>query len=300
MDWDDLRYVLALRRTGTLAAAGARLGVAHSTVGRRLKVVEEALGSRLFDRTPEGYVLTDAGEDLVGTAAQIEEDLLAVQERIRGRDRVQEGPLRVSTMDLFFCGLPELFSSFVTACPRIDLSVTTTLDPVSLLRREADVVIRLSNAPPDDLVGRRVGRVAFAVYAADELVATLGDDAPLSAYPWLGFASGPEALWADRWIAEHAPGARIACRIDDNARARCTAIEHGIGVFFLPCLEGDALSGVRRLSPILDALAHDVWLLTLRELRSTGQVRAFLDHATAAFAAAAPRLAGRGVAGPQV
>ncbi|MEO0601492.1 MAG: LysR family transcriptional regulator, partial [Myxococcota bacterium] len=206
MDWDDLRYVLALTRAPTLAGAAQQLGVTHTTVGRRLRAIEAMLGVSLFDRTPEGLVPTGAGRDLADVAEQVESDVLAVEGRVRGRDTRLTGPLRVSTMDLFFCALQPAFAAFSEACPGVELTVDTTLDRVSLARREADVVIRLTNQPPEYLVGRRVGRVQFAVYAADSLVARIGDGAPLEAFPWLGWSDEPAATWLDAWLGRNAPG----------------------------------------------------------------------------------------------
>lgn len=299
MEWDDLRYVLALKNHPTLAAAATALGVTHTTVGRRLRTLEKTLGVRLFDRTPEGLVPTTAGRDLSEVAAQIEREVMAAEGRLIGRDTRLTGRLRVSTMDLFFCGLHDAFVTFTERYPDVELRVDTTLDRVSLPRREADVVLRLTNEPPEHLVGRRVGRVQFAVYAADELVTRTrqgGGPAPLAAYPWLGWTEDPGADWLDAWLADNAPGARYALRIDDNARAREHAIRAGTGVFFLSCLEGDALPGVQRISPIIAEHAHDVWLLTLSELCTTARVRAFMDHMAAAFRAAEPRLAGTAAA----
>lgn len=292
MDWNDLRYVLAVSRTGTLGGAAEQLDVAYTTVGRRLRALEAEVGVRLFDRTPEGFVATEAGRDLAVVAAQVEGDVLAASGRLQGHDTRLQGTLVVSTTDMFFCGFSEVFSGFIERYPEVELTVTTTLDTVSLTRREADVVLRLTNEPPEYLVGRRVGRASFAVYAADALVEQVGPSAALGDYPWLGFAEGPEARWAAGWLDEHAPGARVVCRLDDNARSRSRAIEVGIGVFFLPCFEGDALSGVRRISEPLPEFAHDVWLLTLRDLRSTRRVRAFLDHAAGVFEQQGPRLGG--------
>jgi len=294
MEWDDLRYVLALTRTPTLAGAGADLGVAHTTVGRRLRAVEKALGVRLFDRTPDGLQPTPAGRDLADVAETVERDLLAAEGRLMGRDGQLTGTLRVSTMDLFFCAFHDAFVAFTETYPEVDLQVDTTLDRVELTRREADVAMRLTNHPPEYLVGRRVGRMQFAVYGADVLVERVGDPGSvgLAAYPWLGWTDGPEATWLDTWLAAHAPGARYKLRIDDNARARQHAIIAGTGVFFLPCIEGDALPGVQRISPIVEDHAHDVWLLTLRDLRTTARVRAFMDHMTAAVRNAENRLDG--------
>lgn len=211
-----------------------------------------------------------------------------------GRDTRLDGPLHVSTMDLFFCNFQAAFASFAVRYPAVDLIVDTSLDRVSLTRREADVALRLTNQPPEYLVGRRVGRVQFAVYAAESLIARIGEGAPLQAYPWIGFSDSAMAAWLDRWLEAHAPGAKYLMRVDDNARAREHMLVAGTGVFLNACFEGDALPGVRRISPLIEEHAHDVWLLTLRELRSTTRVRAFMDHMSGVFAEAAPRLAGEG------
>lgn len=105
MQWDDLQYALAVAREGTLTAAAERLGVSHTTVSRRLRALEDALGSRLFDGGPDGYRATDAGKELVEVAARIETDLLAVQGRVLGHDERLAGPLRVTMMELMFRGL---------------------------------------------------------------------------------------------------------------------------------------------------------------------------------------------------
>jgi len=292
MDWDDLRFVLALHREGTLARAGKRLAVTHTTVGRRLKAMEASLGVRLFDRTPDGFVATASGQDLADVASQIERDVLSAQGRVLGQDTKLRGPLRVSTMDIFFCGFPEIFESFVTRYPSVELTVTTEIEQVSLTRRETDVALRLTNTPPEYLVGRKVGRVHFAVYAARSLVDRIGEDAPLDAFPWLGLKDPQGQRWLRAWQAEHAPQARTILSVDENSWVQMSAIRSGIGVFFAPCFGGDVHPDLVRVSPIQEAFAHDVWLLVLRELRSASRVRAFMDHVREAFQARAGALAG--------
>ena len=293
VDWDDLRFVLALARKRTLARAAEALGVTHTTVGRRLKALEARLGVRLFDRTPEGFVLTLAGHDLATVAERVEGDVLAAEGRVLGRDALLQGELRVSTMDMLYCGFQGAFRAFVERFPSVHLTVTTSLDHVSLTRREADVALRMTMKPPDYLIGRRIGTVQFAVYAAEELVREIGPDAGLSAYPWIGWDDRLDNRWFEAWLAKHAPGARIVIRFDDNARSRERAVCAGLGVHFMACFEGDELPGVVRISDVLPEFAYDVWLLTLRDLRHTSRVRAFLDHMAEAFAEASDRLAGR-------
>ena len=99
MDWDDLRFVLATARAGTLVAAATSLNVTHTTVSRRLRSLEDELGVLLFDRTPDGWLPTAAGEDLVDTAARMEVDVLSLEGRVLGRDRQLTGALEVTTID---------------------------------------------------------------------------------------------------------------------------------------------------------------------------------------------------------
>lgn len=292
MDWDDLRYVLALSRGGTLAKAASALAVTHTTVGRRLRAIESRLGVRLFDRTPDGFVCTTAGQELAAVGERMESDVLAVENRVRGRDAKLRGSLRVSTMDMLYCGFSELFGSFVQRYPHVELTVTTPLARVSLTRREADVALRLTNEPPEHLVGRKVGQVQFAVYAAESLVAQVGRGAALGAFPWIGWDERMNNRWFDEWMAVRAPGARVVIRFDDSGRARQRALQDGMGAHFMACFEGDALPGVVRISERLEPFAHDLWLLTLRDLRRTSRVRAFMDHMSEAFAACERRLSG--------
>ncbi|MFT5679941.1 MAG: DNA-binding transcriptional LysR family regulator [Myxococcota bacterium] len=276
MDWNDLRYILAAHRARTLVGAAARLGVTHTTVGRRIRASEERMGVRLFDRTPDGLHVTPAGQDLVEVAERMEGEVLSVESRIMGRDTELSGPLRVSILDYSFWALHGAFQSFLERYPSVDLTITATVEPVSLTRRDADVVLRLAEAPPETLIGRRLGQVGFAVYASDALVDRIGADAGYAAYPWLGWDERSDGRWVDAWLAENAPGARIAVRIDESAIVRRQAIQSGMGVFFMPCFEGDAVSGLQRLGPV--EFRRSLWLLTLPDLRHTNRVRAFLDH----------------------
>ncbi len=278
MPWDDLRYILALARAGTLSGAASKLLVTHTTVGRRLVEIERTLGVRLFDRTPDGYMPTGAGQDLTKVAERIEAEVLAAEGRVLGRDGELDGALRVSTMDMLFRGYHEVFSSFLTRYPSVKLNVSTTDDEVSLTRRQADVVLRLTSRPPEHLVGRKVSRVDFAVYASKKLVAKIGKKAPYEAYPWLNWDERLNLRWLDEWLAVNAPGARSSVWLDTSTLGLHAAVAAGLGVHFLACFDGDTDPLLERIGPIEPAFSREVWLLTLRELRSTRRVRAFMDH----------------------
>ena len=275
MDWDDLRFVLAIGRAGTLSAAGDRLGVTHSTVGRRLGRLEAQLGVRLFDRTPEGFVPTTAGVELIATAEELERHILRAEGRVKGQDTQLEGALRVSTLDWLFEVFVDAFASFRERYPRIELTVTCTETEVSLFRREADVALRMTNHPPETLVGRRIGAIEFAVYGHQRFAGR-----PWSEVPWLHWDERLDAYvrWMDGWLAKDAPGAPLALRIGENTLVRRASLLAGLGVHPLPCWDGDRHPELVRLGPVLDAFTRQCWMLTLPALRNTRRVRAFLEH----------------------
>jgi DNA-binding transcriptional LysR family regulator len=164
----------------------------------------------------------------------------------------------------------------------VDVTVGVTNEQVSLIRREADVALRLGNSPAERLVGRRVARLQFEAYAAQSLVERVGRNAPLSAYPWLHWDERSDGLWLDAWLAKNAPGAKVSLRSDDYA-VRRRALSSGIGVHFLPCFDGDAEPALVRLGARLTEEARDLWVLTLPELRNSSRIRAFMDHVHSGF-----------------
>lgn len=316
LEWDDLRYVLALHRSSTLSAAAEALSSTHTTIGRRVRAIEERMGVRLFDRTPDGFVATAAGEDVARVAARMEEDVLALEARVLGRDVRLEGELRVATMEMLLRHHHALFASFIERHPSVTLTVCASDREVSLVRREADVALRMTAAPPEGLVGRRVGRMEFAVYASRKLARRVthehggassrskrnASDLPaLAAFPWLGWDLRLGTPWLDAWLARRAPGARIVARFDVATSAWRELVAQGLGVHFLPVHEGDSDGRLVRVSEVASEFGRDLWLLTLPELRSTPRVRAFLDHAADALTVAeAPTVAvGRPTSAPR-
>jgi DNA-binding transcriptional LysR family regulator len=286
--------LLAIARDRTLLRAAATLGVAHTTIGRRLKTLEDQLGVRLFDRTPEGLIPTAAGRDLAAVAEHVEGEVLSAEGRVLGRDAKLRGTLRVSTVDTLFYGFESTFTSFMARYPSIDLTITTSSERVSLTRRDADVVLRLSNAPPENLVGRKVGYVQFAVYAGQTLVERVGEGARLSDYPWIGWDGGQNWLWFEEWLAQNAPGAKIVLRIDYKGLLIAHAIRSGIGAQILPCFLGDPDPLLHRIIPLDETFRLDLWLLTLPELRTNSRIRAFMDHMADGLGAHRAALAGEG------
>jgi molybdate transport repressor ModE-like protein len=289
-NWDDLRLFLAVARAGSLSGAARALGVNHSTVFRRVGAFEEAIEARLFERLPSGYVLTEAGEEMLETALRVEAEISELDRKIAGQDLRLSGTVRITTVDMLALGLlPRHLAAFHAAYPGIELEVVATNAAVSLSRREADVALRVSNQPPETLVGRRVGRLVFAAYGA--AAATDGTaDVPLAERDWIGFDSDHEALV--RRFADFLPETRPIFRANSVAVA-IAAAKAGIGLAPLPCGIADLEPDLVRVAPLPDDFTRDLWLLTHEDLRRTARIRAFLDFLAAALTAEAPLLEGQ-------
>ncbi len=277
VDWDDLRYILAIYQAGSLNKAAEQLGVARPTVGRRLKSLEDSLGVRLFDRSSEGFLATDVGEEAAALAERMEAEVHSFEAKATGRDHLLSGKLVVSTMEPILECFHEDFTRFMKNYPEVALTISTTLSEVSLHRREADIALRLNNTPPESLIGQKVGWVAFAPYASKALIEAVGTEAPLRNYPWLHWDERQNAQWFDHWLDQHAPGAKIALRLSELNSLR-TAVRAGIGAQILPCFDGDMSKELSRIGPPIPNMGRDLWLLTLPDLRRNSRVKAFMKH----------------------
>lgn len=276
LPWDDLRLLDAVARAHTLPGAAVRLGIDHSTVFRRLRQIEATLGAPVFERGPGGYVPTQAGTEIVALAARIDEDLSAALRRVSGQAPAPAGEVRIATSDLllFELVLP-LLGAFRAQCPSIRLDLVAGNTPLNLSRRDADVAIRATGAPPDTLVGRKVARIAWAPYAAGTLLEQVGGDRLQAEGPWVGFGDALAGLGGAARLRDMPPE-RLAFRFD-TVGGILAGVVAGLGVGLLPCFAGDRQPDLARLGPPIAALASDLWLLTHADLRNAPRIRLVLD-----------------------
>lgn len=277
MDWDDLRYVLAISRAGGLNGAARELGVNPSSVYRRLEALEKTMEVRLFERLRAGYRLTPGGEALAEAAERMEREALSVENRIKGTDVRLEGHLRVSTSEAVTLHLlPRWLAEFRDTYPGLTLDIASTNQIVDLSRREADVVIRGTDNPPPHLVGRRCGQIVFAAYASKAYLDRVGRDRPLADYEWLGFDGPMLRVQQAKWVAEHVPEARVRLRFDSFAPIRL-AMASGLGCAALPCFSCADDPTIDMLPGTATATRFHLWVLTHPDLRKSARVRAFLQ-----------------------
>jgi DNA-binding transcriptional LysR family regulator len=292
LSWDDFRVVKAIADTRSLGAAARALAINHSTVFRRLAAIEHQFGSRLFERNRGGYALTPCGEEMVRLAARMDADIIAFERQVAGHDLRPSGELRVTTNDTMLVHLmPEVLAAFRRAYPEIVLDMVVSNQALSLSRREADVALRASDAPPEALIGRRLCDIAWAVFGAQAAAQQAFEAADARQSDWVGFGDDLATLKAAKWLGEHA-GERVVYRIS-TVLGVAEAAAAGIGLALLPCFIGARTPGLRQLSAPIADLANGLWLLTHADLRQTARVRVFMDFAAVEIAKRRKVLEGR-------
>jgi DNA-binding transcriptional LysR family regulator len=292
MEWDDLRVVLAVFREGTLSGAARRLGVTHSTVFRRLGVIEEQLGARLFERFRDGYAPTPAGETVAEAAARLEDEVLTLERKLSGQDLRPSGVVRITTTDTLGTILMRHLPAMRAVHPEIQFEVAISNAMANLTRREAEIAVRPTPDPPEMLVGRRVAEIAHAIYGARAYLSR-NEEKKLPAHDWIALDDALASTVIGRWIHENLRAARITCRVDALPALRDAALA-GLGLALLPCYLGDPEPGLRRLTKkTMTQPRSALWLLTHEDLRRTARIRATLDFLAKAFTSERALLEGR-------
>ena len=267
LNWDDFRFFLALARHHTVSAAGRELKVRHTTVARRIAVFEERIGSRLFDHLKEGYVLTQAGENLYAHALVMEEQAQSVDRQVFGMDAQLKGLINLTgAYDVLSRLVIPALSKFKRTYPDIELQLHASSLLADLSLREADIALRLTPKPPEHLVGKEILPLRHGIYATQQYFEKfLGASVPHQTIVWRGNTQ-PE------WIAQHFPDSHVAF-VADELTVMMAAVENHMGMARLPCFVADGLPQFLRLDRALTPSTWGIWVLSHADLRSTARVR---------------------------
>lgn len=269
-DWDDLRHVLAIARSGSIRGAARELGVNHGTVLQRLNQVEEALGTRLFGRTKKGMIATEAGEELARHAAEMDLAFRTATLSAAGRDAELRGPVRVSIpFALCPAGIGSALATFSERYPLIEIELEITDRFTRFADLEADLSVRLAFAVDDDAIGQRVLQYHKTVYATPETCAKLQEDP--GTVRWLGWDKEDEV---SGWTEETGiTGLAIAHKCPEH-RSQIEIARHGPYLTLLPCFLGDCTEGLVRVPGARLIQDRSIWLLYRAGLRTSARVRA--------------------------
>jgi DNA-binding transcriptional LysR family regulator len=283
LDWDDLRFFLALARHGSLSAAAKDLRVAQSTVGRRLLSLESSLGVRLLNRTPDGYVPTLAGQGVQDHAERLEAEAQSLEHAVGGHDTRMAGVVRVTCAEtvadhILAQGLATLHVRYP------DIMVELTPDPreLSLSMREADIAVRLRQPDQHDLVVRRIGTLAFGFYASPAYLDRNGlpdFQARCSGHYLIAQIEDVQDATQAGWLSDVASCANVSMQTRSHEAAVAAAI-HGGGLACLARFRADRESGLIRLTSPSPIPPAQIWLVVHRDNRQTPRIRAALTLIT--------------------
>jgi DNA-binding transcriptional LysR family regulator len=281
LDWDDLRVLLAIHRTGSLAGAGAALDINPTTVGRRLTALEERAETRLFDRTPDGYVLTAAGRDILPRAERMEAEALGVERDLTGADARLAGVVRVTVTEMLATRfVAQHLERFAARYPGITLDLSCTNAVVNLSRREADVALRLARPREPDVISKQLAPIHLALYASPEYLAAHGqpDDAErsLAGHRVIGFASTPPFRRENAWFDARIGAAQVALR-SDSVSSIYAATTGGLGIALLPRAVADHDPRLVRVPTETAPEPRMIWQALHKDLRANARVRAVTE-----------------------
>jgi len=275
MEWSDLRIFLAVAREGTLGGAARVLSQTQPTMGRRLRALEEAVGHTLFQRTVDGFVLTEEGEAVLGHAERMEEEALAFQRQLAGSEAQLEGMLRLSSSDWFgtFMLAPVL-ADFGARHPKVCIELLTDARIYSLPRREADMVFRIKAFDEPEVISRRLLHIPYALYdATGTETPRPGDGADARVVTMdTAFAEMPDAVWLKRVL----PNAAVAFR-SNNREVQATLCARGARLAVLPRPLGDNTPGIIAIDIDETPPGRDTFVDYHRDLRRLRRMRELLD-----------------------
>ncbi|WP_259185836.1 LysR family transcriptional regulator [Rhizobium sp. BK176] len=253
-------------------AAARKLGLTQPTMGRRLKTLEAAVGHSLFQRTPDGFVLTDEGTVVMGHAERMEEEALALQRQLAGTENTLSGSLRISCSDWFGVHiLAPILADFKRVHTNVIVEILTDSRLLNLARREADLVFRIKPFTEPEVISRKLFHIPYGLYVAK------GSDDPSP-----GTGEGFSMIIMDEafggmpdvaWLKDRFPDAKISMR-SNNRDVQARLCASGAGMAVLPRPLGDSMDVLKRVEVPNPPPGRDTWLGYHQDLRRLPRLRA--------------------------
>jgi DNA-binding transcriptional LysR family regulator len=283
--WDDNRFFLAVSRAGSLSAAARTLGVGHVTVGRRIALLEKQLGVTLLNRNPDGFVATPAGEAILRQCAAMESAASDLERIVAGHDALLKGSIRVATTEaLGYQLVAPAIAALRKTHPELRVDLLIGVRTLDIARREADLAVRFARPQASDLICRKLGDVAFSLYASKRYLASKG--APKQGQGLAGFDlitySGTPAAMGPFFLGEQIEGAQVALRCDSPFIQLRAAANH-TGICEVTCFQGDRAPDVVRVWPDRAPARRALWMITHQDMKRAARIKAVSSAITEAF-----------------
>lgn len=277
LEWNDLRLILAIGRTGSLSGAATELKNDHSTIFRKLKAIEKRTGVRFFERRNGHYEITKAGEAALGVAESFELDVLGLERKLVGRDARLEGNIRVSAAEgPAATFLPNVLARFQRRHPRVTLELISEFGHSDLNRRETDIALRITKSPPDSSVGRYICDFAFCSYASPAYLDRAGSRS-LADHDWVTFEPTKRWFVPTVFSSEKALDDRTVMSTN-SVQSAVAAAKAGVGALTMSAFLVERDAELIKIAGPYEEMTLQLWVLTHSDLRETARVTALMDH----------------------
>ena len=278
MNWDDVRVFLASYRACSTSRAAQELGVQHTTVGRRLAALEDALETKLFIRTPQGLQPTETAIAIVPLAEEAERQFLSITRRVADGNGVIDGKVRLTTSEAFSDFLVGHLPTLHKRHPTLEVEILSANRVLDLTRGEADIAVRMMAAGQAHLTCRKIGIAAWSLYATESYLARKGmpsllDD--LTGHDVVAFDETLKGSPGAVWLVNSAGGAHVAFR-GNSIGAVMRAAVVGMGLAVVPCFMAAGEPSLRRISPEL-SITRGIYVVFHPELGQTARIRAVVE-----------------------
>ena len=285
VQWDDLRVFLAVAQAGSLRRAARALGFGQPTVIRHLRQLEQSLGTRLFERTPDGHRLTKWGQHLLPMAQSMADAATVIDRRRMAFGDDAGGVVRVAAGEWAARFLAPHLAGLASTHRDLTVELDETHMEPDLDRREADLFVRHGLPARGHLVRVSLGTIAAAIYGATSLVKAepaARTEARWRVCSWVAYDAPHEYFRSMAFLLEHLGDQRPRVRAS-RFSLQVEAMRAGAGLGILPCFVGDADAALVRLTPPIAELSGDYWLLVHPDLKGVARVRLLIDWVRAAF-----------------
>lgn len=278
--WDLIRSFQAVAETGSLSAASRRQGLTQPTVGRHIDLLEAELKMPLFTRSRDGMVLTSKGDDLIAAARRMGETATTFERLAAGLEQEITGTVRISANDVFgVLILPGLIGEFIAANPGIDIELVVSNDAANLLKRDADIAIRMFRPTQNDLVARKITRLPLGLFAHRDYLANRQEPVSfddLRNFVFVGFDRDTSLIDAARMMGVTFTPGDFKIRTD-NILSHISAIRAGVGIGITHSGLAQHWHGVVQVLPKLTLPDLDLWIACHADVRYNRRVRTVMD-----------------------
>ena len=251
-----------------------------STVFRRINALEKKMDVRLFERFNTGYVLTEAGEEIIDRVRRIENHIFEIDRKLLGKDIRLSGCIKISTTDTIgYYWLPPYIRQFKLEYPDIMIDVDIKTRFTDLTKREADIVLPTANEQPDYMVGRKLAPIIIGLYASKSYVQKFGipqDPIDLASHSMLLPNEALAGLPLVKWLTKMVPSKAIAAS-SDKLTGLYKIAQQGLGIAPLPNYVGDPDPDLVKVLDVPQQFHRTIWMLTHPDLRHTARIKAFMN-----------------------